>query len=69
MIDELSLGLAPLIIERLMETVQRLVDEEGLTVVEGRWFGPEDDGQGYQPVVINRAMRTELFGAGEQLFG
>jgi branched-chain amino acid transport system ATP-binding protein len=33
MIDELSLGLAPLIIERLMETVQRLVDEEGLTIV------------------------------------
>ena len=33
MIDELSLGLAPLIIERLMEIVQRLVDEEGLTVV------------------------------------
>jgi branched-chain amino acid transport system ATP-binding protein len=33
MIDELSLGLAPVIIERLMETVPRLVDEEGLTVV------------------------------------
>ena len=33
MIDELSLGLAPLIIERLMDIVQRLVDEEGLTVV------------------------------------
>jgi branched-chain amino acid transport system ATP-binding protein len=33
MIDELSLGLAPLVIEKLMETVQRLVDEEGLTVV------------------------------------
>jgi len=33
MIDELSLGLAPVIIERLMETVQRLVEEEGLTVV------------------------------------
>jgi branched-chain amino acid transport system ATP-binding protein len=33
MIDELSLGLAPLVIERLMETVQRLVDEEGLTVI------------------------------------
>jgi ABC-type branched-subunit amino acid transport system ATPase component len=33
MIDELSLGLAPLVIERLMETVQRLVQEEGLTVV------------------------------------
>jgi branched-chain amino acid transport system ATP-binding protein len=33
MIDELSLGLAPLIIERLMQIVQRLVEEEGLTVV------------------------------------
>jgi ABC-type branched-subunit amino acid transport system ATPase component len=33
MIDELSLGLAPLIIERLMDTVTRLVKEEGLTVV------------------------------------
>ena len=33
MIDELSLGLSPIVIERLMDTVQRLCDEEGLTVV------------------------------------
>jgi ABC-type branched-subunit amino acid transport system ATPase component len=33
MIDELSLGLAPIVIERLMETVQRLWEQEGLTVV------------------------------------
>jgi ABC-type branched-subunit amino acid transport system ATPase component len=33
MIDELSLGLAPGVITKLIETVQRLVDEEGLTVV------------------------------------
>jgi ABC-type branched-subunit amino acid transport system ATPase component len=33
MIDELSLGLAPVVIERLMDTVTRLVEEEGLTVV------------------------------------
>jgi branched-chain amino acid transport system ATP-binding protein len=33
LIDELSLGLAPIVVERLMETVQRLHDEEGLTVV------------------------------------
>ena len=33
MIDELSLGLAPAVIERLMEIVQRLVEAEGLTVV------------------------------------
>jgi branched-chain amino acid transport system permease protein len=33
MIDELSLGLAPIVVERLMETVQRLHDDEGLTIV------------------------------------
>ena len=33
MIDELSLGLAPVVIERLMETVTKLVEDEGLTVV------------------------------------
>ena len=33
MIDELSLGLAPIVIERLLDTVQRLHDEEGLTVL------------------------------------
>jgi branched-chain amino acid transport system ATP-binding protein len=33
MIDELSLGLAPIVIEKLMEAVQRLCDDEGLTVV------------------------------------
>ena len=33
MIDELSLGLAPIVIERLMETVQRLHEDEGLTVL------------------------------------
>ena len=33
LIDELSLGLAPLVIERLLESVQQLHVEEGLTVV------------------------------------
>jgi ABC-type branched-subunit amino acid transport system ATPase component len=33
MIDELSLGLAPVIIERLMETLVRLHEDENLTVV------------------------------------
>ena len=33
LIDELSLGLAPLVIERLLESVQRLHVDEGLTVV------------------------------------
>ncbi len=33
-------------------------------VVEGRWFGREDDGLSYQPVVINEDMRRELFDDG-----
>ncbi len=33
MIDELSLGLAPVIIERLMESLQKLHSDEGLTIV------------------------------------
>jgi branched-chain amino acid transport system ATP-binding protein len=33
MIDELSLGLAPVVIERLMDVVARLVEEEGVTMV------------------------------------
>jgi putative ABC transport system permease protein len=49
----------------IAEVTDEFKDLLGLTIVEGRWFGPEDDGQGYQPVVINRAMREDLFGAGE----
>jgi branched-chain amino acid transport system ATP-binding protein len=33
MIDELSLGLAPVIIERLMESLMKLHEDEGLTIV------------------------------------
>jgi ABC-type branched-subunit amino acid transport system ATPase component len=33
MIDELSLGLAPVVIERLMDTIQKLHEDEGLTVL------------------------------------
>jgi putative ABC transport system permease protein len=36
----------------------------GLQLVEGRWFGPEDDGQTYEAVVINQTMREDLFGTG-----
>ena len=35
-----------------------------MKIVEGRWFGPEDRGQQYAPVVINRTMREDLFGSG-----
>lgn len=31
-------------------------------VARGRWFGKEDDGASYQPVVINRQLARERFG-------
>jgi putative ABC transport system permease protein len=46
------------------EVTDGFKDLLGLQVVEGRWFGPEDDGQAYDPVVINQDMRVELFGNG-----
>ena len=33
LIDEMSLGLAPIVVEQLMETIQRLHEEEGVTIV------------------------------------
>jgi putative ABC transport system permease protein len=46
------------------EVTDGFKDLLGLDLVEGRWFGAEDDGQNYEPVVINRDMRVELFGSG-----
>ena len=46
------------------EVTDGFKDVLGLQVVEGRWFGREDDGQTYDPVVINQNMRVDLFGSG-----
>lgn len=47
------------------EVTDGFKDLLGLSVVEGRWFGPEDAGQQYEPVVINHEMRRDLFGDGQ----
>ncbi len=43
-----------------------------INVVRGRWFGKEDDGASYRPVVINRKMARDFFGdedpIGKRLF-
>jgi putative ABC transport system permease protein len=39
-----------------------LKDVLGLQVVGGRWFGKEDDGASYKPVVINRKLARDFFG-------
>ena len=46
------------------EVTDGFKDLLGLDVVEGRWFSAEDEGQTYEPVVINRDMRLDLFGQG-----
>lgn len=33
-----------------------------IQIVRGRWFGKEDDGASYKPVVINRLLARERFG-------
>lgn len=49
------------------EVTDGFKDVLGLTIVEGRWFGPQDDGQTYRAIVINENMRRDLFGAGPAL--
>jgi len=49
------------------EVTDGFKDLLGLQLVEGRWFGREDDGQTYEAVVINQAMREDLFGTGPVL--
>lgn len=44
------------------EVTDTFKDVMGLTIVEGRWFGPEDAGRAYDPVVINADARRDLFG-------
>jgi len=46
------------------EVTDGFSDLLGLKLVEGRWFGPEDEGQAYDAVVINQTMRADLFGSG-----
>ena len=42
-------------------------DVMGLTFVAGRWFGPEDDGANWQPVVINQRLARDMFGSEDPL--
>jgi putative ABC transport system permease protein len=43
------------------EVTDEFKDVLGLRIVQGRWFGREDDGASYLPVVINAPMAAELF--------
>jgi putative ABC transport system permease protein len=39
----------------------------GIDVVEGRWFGKEDDGAQYPPAVINEHLAHEFFGTADPI--
>lgn len=40
----------------------------GMTLLEGRWFGPQDSGQNYTPVLINKRFVDQFF-SGENIIG
>jgi putative ABC transport system permease protein len=42
------------------DTLPKVAD---LQLVRGRWFGREDDGQNYDPVVVNRELAEKAFGS------
>jgi putative ABC transport system permease protein len=46
------------------EVTDEFKDLLGLRMTEGRWFGPEDTGANYDPVVVNKSMRDDLAFAG-----
>ena len=50
----------------LSYSVARCTDEYkdvmGIEITRGRWFGPEDDGGGYEAVVITEALARRAFG-------
>lgn len=37
-------------------------EDLGVKLIDGRWFGPEDEGQPYRAVLINRTLRDRVFG-------
>lgn len=41
----------------------------GVELVSGRWFGPEDEGQTYRAVLINRIYAERAFGSDAQALG
>lgn len=42
-------------------------EDLGVKLIDGRWFGPEDEGQPYRAVLINRELRDRVFGEASPL--
>ena len=44
------------------EVTDEMKDVLGLEIVQGRWFGPEDNGQNWLPLVLTQQLSEALFG-------
>ena len=51
------------------EVTDDLLKVMGLEVVAGRWFGREDNGAAYEPVVVNARLAEELYGSAHEAVG
>lgn len=53
------------------EATDALPDVLGVNLIEGRWFGPDDDATNWKPVVIDKRLAMDAFGrtdvAGERV--
>jgi putative ABC transport system permease protein len=47
----------------LNRTTTEALQAVGVELVAGRWFGPEDEGQAYRAVLVNRAYAEQAFGS------
>ncbi|KQQ96790.1 ABC transporter permease [Massilia sp. Leaf139] len=61
-------GASPQVHTELLDADDRLAEVLGLTLVEGRWFSPLDNGSAHRPTVINRRMAEAMF-PGEHAVG
>jgi putative ABC transport system permease protein len=60
-----NLILNPAVVATTTEALQAI----GVNLVEGRWFGPEDEGQTYRAVIINHTYAEQAFGSEEAAIG
>jgi putative ABC transport system permease protein len=54
---------------RVNRTTTEALQAIGVELVAGRWFGPEDEGQTYRAVLVNRAFAERAFGSDAETVG
>lgn len=66
--DSSATGEGAAVIQYLVNTVSDDYDRTmGLTITRGQWFGKNDDGSNYKPVVINERLSRDVFGGADPI--